>query len=56
MFVNRFRKGKVYPGTHMPWGPFSRMSDDELKAIYNYLHTLKPVKNAIPKSRLESEK
>ena len=53
MFVNRFRKGKIYPGTHMPWGPFSRMSDDELKAIYNYLKTLKPVRNAIPQSRLE---
>ena len=53
MFVNRFRKGKIYPGTHMPWGPFSRMSDDELKAIYNYLQTLKPVRNAIPKSRVE---
>jgi mono/diheme cytochrome c family protein len=53
MFINRFRKGKIYPGTHMPWGPFSRMSDDELKAIFNYLQTLKPVKNAIPQTRLE---
>jgi mono/diheme cytochrome c family protein len=53
MFVERFRKGKVYPGSHMPWGPFSRMSDDELKAIYNYLQSVKPVKNHIPKTRLE---
>ena len=53
MFINRFRKGKIYAGTHMPWGPFSRMSDDELKAIYNYLQSLKPVRNAVPKTRIE---
>lgn len=53
MFIKRFRQGKIYPGTHMPWGPFSRMSDDELKAIYNYLKTLKPVKNAIPQTKIE---
>ena len=53
MFIKRFRQGKIYPGTHMPWGPFSRMSDDELKAIYNYLKSVKPVRNAIPKTRVE---
>lgn len=53
MFVERFRKGKIYPGSHMPWGPFSRMSDDELKAIYKYLQSVKPVKNHIPKTRIE---
>jgi mono/diheme cytochrome c family protein len=52
-FINRFRQGKIYPGSHMPWGPFSRMSDVELGAIYNYLQTLKPVKNHIPKTRVE---
>jgi mono/diheme cytochrome c family protein len=56
MFINRFRQGKILPGTHMPWGPFSRMSDDELKAIYNYLKTLKPVKNHIPQTRVEVKK
>ena len=55
MFVKRFRMGALQPGTHMPWGPFSRMSDDELKAIYNYLKTVKPVKNHIPQSRLEKK-
>ncbi|HEY0679543.1 MAG TPA: cytochrome c [Chitinophagaceae bacterium] len=53
MFIKRFRTGRLLPGTHMPWGPFSRMSDDELKAIYNYLQTVKPVKNHIPQTRLE---
>ncbi|HYE55880.1 MAG TPA: cytochrome c [Chitinophagaceae bacterium] len=56
MFIKRFRMGKIYPGTHMPWGPFSRMSDDELKAIYNYLQTVKPVKNYIPQTRVEKKK
>jgi hypothetical protein len=28
----------------MPWGPFSRMSDMELKALYRFLQTVKPVK------------
>jgi mono/diheme cytochrome c family protein len=56
MFINRFRQGKIIPGTHMPWGPFSRMSDDELKAIYNFLQTVKPVKNHIRQTRLEINK
>ena len=28
----------------MPWSSFQRMDDEELKAIYAYLKTLKPVK------------
>jgi len=47
-FIARFRKGALIPGTHMPWKQFGRMSDDELKAIYNYLQTIKPVHNVVP--------
>ena len=47
-FIARFRMGTRIPQTHMPWGPFSRMSDDELSAIYNFLQTVKPVHNTIP--------
>ena len=47
-FIERFRKGRVIPGSPMPWGPFSRMSDLELKAVYKYLTSLDPVKNGIP--------
>jgi mono/diheme cytochrome c family protein len=46
-FIARFRRGKVYSESHMPWGPFSRMSDEELKAIYNFLQTLKPIHNEV---------
>lgn len=30
----------------MPWDQFRNMSDDDLKAIYKYLASLKPIKNA----------
>jgi mono/diheme cytochrome c family protein len=43
-FINRFTKtGKVIDHSAMPWGPFKRMGEVELKAIYKYLQTLKPV-------------
>ncbi len=47
-FITRFRKGRVITGSPMPWGPFSRMSDMELTALYKYLTSLEPVKNEIP--------
>ena len=43
-FVDRFRMGKLKPGSPMPWQSFGRMNDEELKAIYAYLKTLKPVR------------
>jgi len=43
-FIKRFRMGKVIPYSHMPWNSFKRMDDTELKAIYHFLKTLKPVK------------
>jgi mono/diheme cytochrome c family protein len=43
-FVDRFRMGKLIPKSPMPWQSFGRMNDDELKAIYAYLKTLKPVR------------
>jgi mono/diheme cytochrome c family protein len=38
-FLARFRQRENVPGTHMPWGAFSRMTDQDLTAIYNYLQT-----------------
>ncbi|MDP4264265.1 MAG: cytochrome C [Bacteroidota bacterium] len=46
-FISRFRMGKLYPKSPMPWNSFKRMTDDELTAIYNYLHTIKPVRTAV---------
>ena len=48
-FKNRFRMGKLVANTPMPWNSFKLMTDDELKAIYNYLKTLKPAKLPVKK-------
>lgn len=39
-FIKRFRMGKLIPHSHMPWNSFKRMSDEDLKAIYNFLQTV----------------
>lgn len=44
-FIQRFRKGRLVAESPMPWGPFSRMSDMELKALFRYLKTVTPVEN-----------
>ncbi|NQT64516.1 MAG: c-type cytochrome [Candidatus Marinimicrobia bacterium] len=49
-FINRFRAGRVYEGSPMPWGAFSRMSDIELKAVYRYLQSLEPVPGKVDKT------
>jgi mono/diheme cytochrome c family protein len=46
-WIRRFRVGRVIRGSFMHWGPFSRMSDEDLRAIYLYLHTLAPVANDV---------
>ena len=43
MFIKRFRAGKLIAHSHMPWESYGRMTDDELKAIYNYLQSIEPV-------------
>ena len=49
-FVMRFREGRLYKGSPMPWGAFSRIDDIDLKAVYKFLHGLKPVRNKIAKT------
>lgn len=39
----------------MPWRQLSRMTDEDLKAIYRYLMTLKPVRHEIPEKGREAE-
>lgn len=54
-FMNALRKGKhkgidtergILPP--MPWQMFRNMSDNEIKAIFAYLKSIKPVKNIVP--------
>jgi mono/diheme cytochrome c family protein len=42
-FIARFRKGRIVSFSPMDWGPFSRMSDEDLTAIWMYLNSLAPV-------------
>lgn len=60
MFVNRFKSyvdstykpADVKPGeynTVMPWTMYGNMKTEDLKAIYAYLRTVKPVKNQVEK-------
>ncbi|MFT7518416.1 MAG: mono/diheme cytochrome c family protein [Kiritimatiellia bacterium] len=44
-WVARFRAGRIIPESFMHWGPFSRMSEADLIAIYRYLKTVPPVDN-----------
>ena len=43
-FVARFRQGRVIPGSPMPWQAFSRITEDDLRAIYRYLKSVPPVR------------
>ena len=55
-FIKRFRQGRIIPHSPMPWPSFSRMSDDELKALYKYLNSLKPVSNEIKEIVVSNKK
>jgi mono/diheme cytochrome c family protein len=46
-FVARFRQGRILPGSPMPWQAFSRVSEDDLRAMYRYLMTVPPAENDV---------
>ncbi|NND35470.1 MAG: cytochrome c [Saprospiraceae bacterium] len=46
-WIERFRTGRIIEFSPMDWGPFSRMTDADLEAIWLYLHSLDPVENEI---------
>jgi len=48
-FIQRFHAGGTIKASEMPWDMFKTATDNDLKAIYRYLKTLKPVKNKIEK-------
>ncbi|KAA3617756.1 MAG: cytochrome C [Calditrichaeota bacterium] len=54
-FIERMRGGKGYETSPMPWVPFAKMSDNDLKAIYRFLISLKPVNNEITKVAISPE-
>ncbi|GAO42484.1 c-type cytochrome [Flavihumibacter petaseus] len=54
-FKARIREGARIPQSHMPWGPFSNMTDGDLTAIYRYLKTLTPVDRTVNSSLRKKE-
>jgi mono/diheme cytochrome c family protein len=45
IFIARFKfGGRHYPGSPMPWEAFSRMSEADIGALYEFLHSLAPQK------------
>lgn len=54
MFLNIFRKGKHLGGDGrpvlppMPWPMAASLPDEDLKAIFAYLRTVPPIRNAVP--------
>jgi mono/diheme cytochrome c family protein len=55
-FIARFREGRKIPASPMDWGPFSRMSEEDLTAIYMFLHSLPPVENDMSETMFKKEK
>ncbi|MFN8288627.1 MAG: c-type cytochrome [Chitinophagaceae bacterium] len=58
MFVSKFRNNasdatlKTHPGkqnTIMPWSMYGKMKEDDLKAVYAFLRTVKPLTNKVEK-------
>ncbi len=41
-FVERMQAGQFLSWSPMPWGPFSRMTKEDIEALYIYLSSLKP--------------
>lgn len=53
LFLKAIRSGKHFGTSRpimppMPWVFYAQMSDEDLKAIFAYLRTVKPVKNHVP--------
>lgn len=61
-FLTAIRKGK-YKGQEngrdllppMPWFVYKNMTDEDLKSIFSYLKTIKPVENVVPGPRSLAE-
>jgi len=50
IFIDTIRHGRVKARlltNAMPWGYFRNLTDDDLKAIFAFLHTLKPIQHRV---------
>jgi mono/diheme cytochrome c family protein len=53
MFIKTLRTGKHWGTSRdilppMPWFNYAQMTDEDLKAVYAYLRTIKPISNHVP--------
>jgi mono/diheme cytochrome c family protein len=46
-WIGRFRVGRLVRESIMPWGPYTGMTEADLRAIYRYLNSLTPVANDV---------
>lgn len=46
-FVARFRAGRVYEGSIMPWESFKELTDSDLRSIYRYLRSVPAVATGV---------
>jgi len=55
-FIAMFRTGKKPNGVGilppMPWEGYANMTDDDIKAMWAYLQTIKPIRNQVPANKL----
>lgn len=59
MFIRTLRTGKHWGTSRpilppMPWFNYAKMTDEDLKSVYAYLKSIKPVKNQVPDAILAS--
>lgn len=46
-FIKRFRMGRTIMISPMDWGPFSRITDEDLTSIWMFLNSLDPVEHEV---------
>ncbi|MFQ5852858.1 MAG: c-type cytochrome [Candidatus Binatia bacterium] len=50
-FTERTRPdGTKYDKSQMPWERYRNMKEEDIRAIYRYLRTIKPIKNKVPEN------
>lgn len=57
IFVQSIKTGRHWGASRpilppMPWQSYSRLTEDDLKAIYAYLRTLPPIENRVPEAQV----
>ncbi len=54
-FIENLKGGREHKTSPMPWETYQKMSENDLKAIYRFLRTLKPVNNLIDPVAIKPE-